>query len=616
MGWEMTEAKNSLGEPQIIPSELAIVAMRDSGYKNTAYAIAELIDNSQQAGATEIEVICLEAERLIEQRRRSRIEKLAVVDNGQGMDSNTLRMALQFGNGTRLNDRSGIGRFGMGLPNASISQAGRVDVWSWQNGPENALHSYIDVGEIRKGELTHIPHPTNLAIPEEWRLKSQIIEKSGTLVIWSDLDLTRLTWKTSKATLHNTEMLIGRIYRNFIHNDNISVRLYAENGSGEGVLDHTAKLVDPLYLKESPLVPKPFENRPMFDFYDEEKTEIEYDGETYIVTTKYSVAKNETVGSAGTQDRGKTPYGKHAGQNIGVSVMRAGRELMLDQGWCIGYDPRERWWGAEVEFPPALDEVFGVTNNKQAATHFSELASLDWEQLAEDDETERDVALRLKAEGDPRGWLLDLSNSLKRNLDSLRKRVKSQGAGSRQTATRHDVVDDITESLNEGWKSRSEEKPIEGEDEKLDEGAYEEIKKDLTSNKQYSVEEAESLVNLIKERDLKAIFLEADFPGPNDLFSVERRGSVTEIIFNRNHPAFDSIFGTVRTTDEDISDLSKQEIMHRLIRSINASKVIFAAWARYEREASVDRAKALGKVRSEWGQIAASFLEPYEDDLL
>ena len=47
-----------------------------------------------------------------------------------------------------------------------------------------------------------------------------------------------------------------------------------------------------------------------------------------------------------------------------------GRELILDAGWCIGYDPRERWWGAEIEFPPSLDEVFGVPNNKQAATHF------------------------------------------------------------------------------------------------------------------------------------------------------------------------------------------------------------------------------------------------------
>lgn len=31
---------------EVIPPKLAVKAMRDSGYKNTAYAIAELIDNS------------------------------------------------------------------------------------------------------------------------------------------------------------------------------------------------------------------------------------------------------------------------------------------------------------------------------------------------------------------------------------------------------------------------------------------------------------------------------------------------------------------------------------------------------------------------------------------
>ena len=59
-------------DPQIIPSRLAITAMRDSGYKNTAYALAELIDNAQQAGASRIEVLCFEKEELVSQRRRSR----------------------------------------------------------------------------------------------------------------------------------------------------------------------------------------------------------------------------------------------------------------------------------------------------------------------------------------------------------------------------------------------------------------------------------------------------------------------------------------------------------------------------------------------------------------
>lgn len=47
-------------DASFIPADLAIQAMRDSGYKNTAYALAELIDNSVQAQAKTCEIICLE----------------------------------------------------------------------------------------------------------------------------------------------------------------------------------------------------------------------------------------------------------------------------------------------------------------------------------------------------------------------------------------------------------------------------------------------------------------------------------------------------------------------------------------------------------------------------
>ena len=136
-----------------VPTALAVNAMRDNGYKNAAYAIAELIDNSIQARAGSVELLCVESEeQLIRERRRRRIRQVAVLDNGAGMDSEVLRQAIQFGNGTRLNDRSGIGRFGMGLPSASISQCRRLEVWLaglGNLGPDKpTLHTYLDLGEI------------------------------------------------------------------------------------------------------------------------------------------------------------------------------------------------------------------------------------------------------------------------------------------------------------------------------------------------------------------------------------------------------------------------------------------------------------------------------------
>lgn len=72
-----------------------------------------------------------------------------------------------------------------------------------------------------------------------------------------------------------------------------------------------------------------------------------------------------------------------------MSVVRAGRELEMNRTFDIGYDPVERWWGIEVSFSPALDDIFGVTNNKQAANAFRYM------DLSKDAEDEGDVSRRL-----------------------------------------------------------------------------------------------------------------------------------------------------------------------------------------------------------------------------
>jgi anti-sigma regulatory factor (Ser/Thr protein kinase) len=106
---------------------LSVDAMRSSGYRDAAHAVAELVDNSIQSGistngTTNVEVICELEEDYGGNRTVKRIRKIAVYDNASGMSINTLRMALQFGNGTNLGASEGIGKFGMGLPNSSISQ--------------------------------------------------------------------------------------------------------------------------------------------------------------------------------------------------------------------------------------------------------------------------------------------------------------------------------------------------------------------------------------------------------------------------------------------------------------------------------------------------------------
>jgi len=165
-----------------------IEATRDSGYKTTASAVAELIDNAFEARATKVEVSILEAN--LDGTRQLTV---AVKDNGCGMPPSVLRLALQFGGSTRFNSRDGVGRYGMGLPNSSLSQARRLDVYSWTN-PARVYWSYLDVDQIAAGKLTSVPKPVCAAKAE----RPSIDSLSGTIVRWSRCD--RLNHKKAKTT--------------------------------------------------------------------------------------------------------------------------------------------------------------------------------------------------------------------------------------------------------------------------------------------------------------------------------------------------------------------------------------------------------------------------------
>ena len=81
------------------------------------------------------------------------------------------------------------------------------------------------------------------------------------------------------------------------------------------------------------------------------------------IVIRYSHVKPDVYKQ--TQKSGNEPYGKHANRNKGVSPVRAGRELLLDDDWCN--QTIDRWWGIEVNFKPQHDDLFGVGKDKQSA---------------------------------------------------------------------------------------------------------------------------------------------------------------------------------------------------------------------------------------------------------
>src|SRR5207249_1154532 len=89
-------------------------------------------------------------------------------------------------------------------------------------------------------------------------------------------------------------------------------------------------------------------------------------------------------------------------------------ELEMNSSFDNRSEPRDRWWGVEVLFDPALDDVFGVTNNKQSATFFTRM-DLD-EDAKLEDMTPGQYRERLEESNDPRLVIYDISTAIDKML--------------------------------------------------------------------------------------------------------------------------------------------------------------------------------------------------------
>jgi len=312
-----------------------IEATRDSGYKSTSSAIAELVDNAFEAEAKAVDVILDEED--------NGAKRVSVTDDGSGMPAGIMQLALQFGGSTRFNSRRGTGRYGMGLPNGSLSQARRVDVYSWTN-PHNIWSSYLDVDEIASGTLDGVPAPVRF---RPHRTEEYPSSPSGTTVVLTKCD--RLDYRTIRAQVKRLHLDLGRTFRQ---------QLY--DGKVLRINEESVRPIDPLFLRDG-------NNLSGAEAYGPALT---YDvspggagGTRSQVLVRFAVLPMEKWHSLSNEEKNRCGISKGAG----VSVIRAGREI--DYGWYFMGSKRKEnyddWWRCEIAFSPDLDELFGVTHTKQ-----------------------------------------------------------------------------------------------------------------------------------------------------------------------------------------------------------------------------------------------------------
>ena len=622
----------------IVNTAMTVRSMRDSGYKSTTHALAELIDNAIEADAVSIELFGVS--RFDTAKDRHALQELAVLDDGVGMNAEVLRGALRYGYGTRTG-RSGIGRFGLGLPNSSMSQALRVDVWSWQSGVTNALHTHLSIEDVENG-VEEIPVPTRKRVPNVYLQGSRHeFGESGTLVVWQGLD--RVEWRRAVTTFKHTEALLGRVYRRFLAQetdrlpkgdpraDEIGPRRHitcipiVEDGDEiaveeEGVVEVTPN--DPLYLMCGTSCPEDFGQGPMFrelegsPFY----VPVRIGQEEHKVRVRASYVKphaRDALESGATWPEdfqgwhsGSTPWGKHANQNLGVSLVRAHREIQLDDSWTNRSDTRERWWTIEVDFPTDLDEVFGVTNNKQATTTFQRLAKYDWRKYALLNESAGDVRRRMEEDGDPQVVLLELHKQINKAIEVMRPRVtearkkRPLGVGDEDTKADKKATAKIKQRIEEGHAGESDRR---GASTTEDKRKAEEVRS-LTERHHFEHGDAlrridetiksGNVVRWIQSRQNSAAF-----------FDVEPLPGVIQVALNVAHPVYGHLYEIMHP---DVDDMNEGEVRDRLAKAAAAFRILLYSWARYEEEQVGREQRQVRDARVEWGKYAEEFFE--EDD--
>ena len=163
----------------VIPPATALLkGLRAIGYSFST-AVADIIDNSITAQATWVK---LYFDPLAE------VPYFLIFDNGYGMNFKELQNAMLFGSNRddKIDCEEDLGRFGLGLKSASLSQCRKFIVISKRFGRVNAM-SY-DLDEIEKSnswDLQILGEDEICGLPFIDELKTL---DSGTIVIWNKFD--------------------------------------------------------------------------------------------------------------------------------------------------------------------------------------------------------------------------------------------------------------------------------------------------------------------------------------------------------------------------------------------------------------------------------------------
>ena len=342
----------------LFDAELTVKSMRAAGYRTEAHAAADIIDNSIESGATQVHIVT--------NQTNGRTSDIAFIDDGSGILASFLPWAVSWGASAQHGDegkRNTFGRFGFGLPTASINRGTKFQVISRtadefymveidvKNLPRSAdglpTQPPVEPGKLPKWVIEYI---SDKDTPFRGGLKSV-----KTVVVWSQLD------RLSTRSLPELQSLMlrhfGVTYAGWLNQVTIAV-----NGK-------TVEPIDVLFTSRNALY---FDVKGTFaEDHGSQVIPVKTPDGTYPMVIRMSrIGLDAHEATLDTGKKGKPPMIRQKTRKDfnGFFMTRHGRFIEL---WKpteierISWNNYMRQVSVHIDFPPELDEVFGITPDKQ-----------------------------------------------------------------------------------------------------------------------------------------------------------------------------------------------------------------------------------------------------------
>lgn len=321
-------------------ANILMESMRSMGYSFES-AIADVIDNSIGAGAHNVTLLF-----------PTLPEKcfVAICDDGRGMDSESLFEAMRYGSEAPSNIRSkeDLGRFGIGLKAASLSQCRKLTVISKKDGVLSAFAWDLNLITDDEWKLLELDQDEIKAIDTvEWLSDYD----NGTIVLWEDFDVILRTIGDIFTTLDSYKTkcadYLSLIFHRFINDKEVVFK----------VNNYALKGLDPFLEKHPKTTVRKKIERPITSTSGEE---VMISITPYILPFYKDLSKKD-MELVGGYDKMRTKQGFYIYRN---------KRLIIHGTWFGNVPKNELTKNAriKVDLPNSVDDIWSIDIRKQNAT--------------------------------------------------------------------------------------------------------------------------------------------------------------------------------------------------------------------------------------------------------